>query len=178
MEIKASSKYDWQTIKAFQRFHNFKSNGFKKAFPIIYIVLVSIFLISFILSCVFDSVDSDLITSLILQIVCFLLLWLIYFVLPKVAFNKNKIAKNSENHFVFRDEFFEISGETESYHGSSEVKYDALCKICETKEFFYLYINPRQAYIVEKATVSEDLIADLRQHLLNKSGPKKYKICF
>lgn len=178
MEIKASSKYDWQTIKTFQRFHNFKATAFKKVLPIIFIVAIVVFLFSFAVSCFLDTVDAELISLLITDILCIFLLWLIYFVLPKVAFNKNKIAKNSDNHFVFRDEIFEVSGATESYRGSSEIKYDALYKICETRDFFYLYINSRQAYIVEKSTVSEELIADLRQHLLNKSGPKKYKICF
>lgn len=172
MEITASSKYDWETIKKFNYFHNFKRSKFLNVIHIIIIVCFFINLINTTMSLVLDYFDSEILLSFLTVVIVTFLLVLIYFVLPKTMFKKNKVGKNSENKFVFKEKVFEIEGGNGDVIGKSEIKYAILHKVYETKKFLYVYINPRQAYIVDKETVSDEVA--LRDLLISEVGNKKY----
>lgn len=177
MEIKASSVYDWKTIKQFYRFHNFGRNGIRKAMPIIYAVAVAIFIFCFVLAVIGDYVDGEMISLLVIEVLIILLLAFIYFILPKINFNKNRLLKNGVNNFVFKETEFTVEGASGLYNGCSEMKYEGLHKIYETKDYIYLYITPFQSYIVEKSKIEDGRESDLRKLLINTVG-EKYKMVF
>lgn len=172
MEITATSKYDWETIKKFNNFHNFKRSGILNALHIIIIVCFLIGLIDIVMSLIFGYFDSETLSRFITLILVTFIMILIYFILPKIMFKKNKVGKDAENRFVFKEETFEIEGGNGNASGKSEIKYSVIHKIYETKEFMYIYINSRQAYVVDKETVSDE--ATLRDLLISEVGLKKY----
>ena len=178
MEITAFTVYDWKTVKKFNHFHNFKKNKFKKAsLPIILIALVISFL-GFLVCYLLDGIDSTLITLLIVEIVGALILLFSWFIMPIISFNINKLAKNSKNEFVFKEETLVASGKTDDMSGSTEINYKKLDCIYETNEYLYVYINKNQAFIVEKASVSGGSLEELRTHLIDKMKNGKYRFDF
>lgn len=172
MEIKASSKYNWETIKKFNRFHNFKRGKFKIVCNVLLVLCTIIILADTVISLIFNTFSGDTLSRLLIWIFVTIMLIFVYFIMPKVAFKKNKVGKNSENLFTFREDTFEIEGSNGNYNGKSEIKYSVLHKIYETREFLYIYINFNQAYIVDKKTISDEAL--LRELLVSKIGNKKY----
>ncbi len=173
MEIKASSKYDWETVKKFNRFHIFNRARFFN----VLIVLMELYMI-FIF--VFSAISQTFTTGL-LPSFCLFLLWnaliiFVYFGLPKIRYNKNRVVKNSENHFVFTENDVTETSDNGMHNGTSVVKYDAMWRVYETKGYIYLYINSNQSYIVDKSTVEGGTTEDLRMLLISKIGADKYKV--
>ena len=175
MEIKASSKYDWETIKKFNRFHILSRARFFN----VLILLMEIYMI-FVFA--FAAISQTFTTGL-LPSFCLFLLWnafivFVYFGLPKIRYNKNKVIKNSENRFVFTENDVTETSGNGLHTGTSAVKYDAMWRVYETKGYIYLYINSNQSYIVDKSTVTGGTVEDLRMLLISKIGAKKYKVKF
>ena len=74
MEINAFAKYDWKTVKKFNSFHNFKKNNLKRATVPILLIGLAISILGFSVCYALDSLDSTLITLLIIEIFAVLLL--------------------------------------------------------------------------------------------------------
>lgn len=177
MEIKASSKYNWETIKKFSRFSSFKKSKVSMACYIIFLVAFVVFAVMFAIACLFDFVDAELIIDAAMILFFGLYLAFFIFAFPKIQFKKNAVYKNSENTFVFRDEEFTVSGENNICNGTSTIKYTGLHKVYETREYIYLYATPRQAYIVDKEKIEKGKESELTKLLINNVGDK-YKVVF
>lgn len=176
MEITAFAKYDWKTIKKFNHFHNFKKNKLKRATVPILLFALAISLLGFAVCFFLDEFDSTLTTLLIIEVLLVLLLLFRWFIMPRINFNLNKIAKNNTNEYIFKDETFSVSCESNGMSGNSEIKYKNIRCFYETKEYIYVYINMNQAFIVEKDSISSENFEALRTHLLETMENKKYKI--
>lgn len=178
MEITAFGIYDWKTIKKYHHFHNFKRNKLKKAsVPIVLIALIISFL-GFLVCYILDGLDSTLITLLIVEIIAAFLLFFTWFIMPRISFNLNKLAKNNKNEYVFKDETFIAACKAKDISGSTEISYKKLNSIYETEDFLYIYISMNQAFIVEKASVSGGSLEELRTHLINNMKTGKYRFAF
>lgn len=173
MEIKASSKYDWKTIKTFYAFSFDKKN---KLPTIFYIVLFVVLVATYGLQFAQGTFTSDLLPSLVIFSFLYIMVIYIRFVLPKVRYNKNKILHGVVNNLTFSETQFEISQSGDNATGVSSINYDAIYKIYETKEYIYIYITPQQAHFVDKSTIIGGTADDLRLLLTNAVGKSKYKI--
>ena len=176
MEITAFAKYDWKTIKKFNHFHNFKKNKLKRATVPILLITLAINISGFAVCFFLDEFDSTLTTLLIIEVLLVLLLLFSWFIMPRINFNLNKIAKNNRNEYIFKDETFSVSCESNGMSGNSEIKYKNVRCFYETKEYIYVYINMNQAFIVDKSSFTEGSIEELRMHLISLIGNEKYKI--
>ncbi len=173
MEIKASSKYDWETVKKFYAFSFSK----KQRWP--NIVLIIVFLLLFMmytLEVVNGTFSTDLLPSMLMFITLYLMLGFVRFILPRILYNKNKLIHGMENIITFGEQSFEINQIGNNANGAAAINYSAIQKIYETKEYIYIYVSPQQSHIVDKSTVEGGNAIDLRMLLVQKIGADKYKI--
>lgn len=148
---KAKSKITKENYIKFNNFHLKKKNVaisviFYVCIVIIYIAAISLLLMR---EHIFEGILYFIFAT-------FFLLWQIF--LPKIFVNRilktDKITGKTENEFKFGKEKFSISNE----YGMATISYTDLHRIYETNEFYYLYLNNRQAYIVEKQGLRKEEI--------------------
>ncbi len=173
MEIKASSKYDWETIKKFNKFHNFTRT---KALNIGLIILDVVCVLLFLLAAAINILDFETIMIYVLLLFVNIMLVFVRFILPKIQYKQNKMLHGVVNEATFKDNEMSIEQRGENVCGATTVKYDAVWRVYEIKDFIYIYVNSRQAYIVDKATVTGGTAADLRMFLMKTVGMGKYKV--
>lgn len=106
-----------------------------------------------------------------------LTLGLIVFILYRVYHPKNivkkekesdKFTNNNTNTFKFFDKNFEVKNN----NGSFVFKYFMLHRIFETKDFFYLYVNRENAFLVSKSAFSLGTSDDFSKFIKKKCGIK------
>lgn len=175
LEIKASSKYDWETIKKFNRFHNFTKN---KSANIALVIMDIFCAFLFVLTFIWAELDFELIMIYLLLVFVNLVLVFAMFVLPKIQYKQNKQLHGVVNNIAFQENELLMEQCGENASGMGNFNYQALWRIYETKDSIYLYLNPRQAHIVNKSTVTGGTVEDLRMLLISKIGEKKYKMKF
>ena len=174
MEIKASSKYDWETVKALNNFY------YLNRMRVIFVLFIVCFVLNSVIQIesliVNGEMAHDHLSNLIyLSFLVFAFLFII-FVLPKIKYNNNKYSKDSKNEFVFTSENIKLTQTHELHNSENELSYNAIWRIYESKKFIYMHIGRRQTYIVDKSTVTGGTVEDLRMLLISKIGAKKYKI--
>ena len=173
MEIKASSKYDWKTVKKFNKFHNFTKN---KALNISIIILDVLCIFGFCLMCALQLLTFELIMIYLLLLFTNLMVAFTRFVFPKMQYKQNKLLHGVVNNIAFKDNAMLIEQCGENTSATAEINYEAVWRVYETKEFIYVYVNPRQAHIVNKSTITDGTAVDLRIFLTKAVGMSKYKV--
>lgn len=173
MEIRASSKYDWETIKQFNKFHNFTK---AKVLNVVVIVTDVICALLFLLALSIDILDFELMMLYVLILFLNLVLVFARFVLPKIQYKQNKLLHGVENKITFEEDQMLIEQHGENTNATATMKYDAIWKVYEAKEYIYIYVNSRQAYIVDKSTVVGGTAMNLRMFLVKNVGMSKYKV--
>lgn len=173
MEIKASSKYDWETIKEFNKFHNFTK---VKALNIGLIILEVVCALLFLLVAAIDILDFETIMIYVLLLFINIMLVFVRFILPKIQYKQNKMLHGVVNEATFKENEILIEQRGENTCGTTTIKYDAVWRVYETKRFIYLYVNSRQAYIVDKSAVEGGTADELRAFLVKTVGMSKYKL--
>ena len=173
MEIKASSKYDWETIKEFNKFHNFTK---AKALNIGLIVLEVVCVLLFLLAAAIDALDFGTIMIYVILLFMNIMLVFVRFVLPKIQYKQNKMLHGVVNEATFKEDEILIEQRGENVNGTTTIKYDAVWRVYEAKEYIYIYVNSRQAYIINKSIIIGGTAADLRMFLIKEIGISKYKL--
>jgi len=164
MKIKAKSKFNYKTIKAFTRTELFrKSNPLKKmaTYCLISVLLVAVLLLEMFLL----GPDVVPVVLLIVSILMLLLELYMYFVFPRIRYNALGQMKGAVHEFVFQDDSFQVSTSDNGYKGESHIDYDVLFKVIETSNYLYIFQNKTQALIVDKSTISGGTYLELRQVL-------------
>lgn len=173
MEIKATSKYDWETVREFNLFHQVKRRLW---LYIVLIVLVIFSVLGFALLAACNLLTIPLVAlEFIVFYCCFMVVFRV-FILPKIRFNKNKVFHDAKNTFVFGEYVMQADQYGENASSAASVRYAAIWRIYETDRFFYIYINSRQAYVVDKSTVTGNTAEGLRMFLVKAVGMSKYKV--
>ena len=175
MEIRASSVYDWQTVKEFNKFHNSKKNKFKRVSKVLFPISAVLIAICFISAILLDFIDKQLIIIMAIYVAIAGFVIFAENILPKILFNKNAMVKNTVNTFVFGEEEFSHKSENAVYNDNATIKYSGLHNAYETESFIYLYITARQAFIVDKTKIEDGKEIELTKLLINKLG-EKYKM--
>lgn len=173
MEIKASSKMDLASCKAFFQATNKAYTDRRMIFQGVWSVILEILLlVSYFASA---NMDNELIRKVSLPLlIIFPILQLfavtMYFYLPKQTHKMLGDYKDGINSFVFNEtDFTEVSTTPDGQKSkSSTVNYSDVLKTIETDKYIFIYINIRQAYIVEKETIDKDKIGDIRAKLSDK----------
>lgn len=174
MEIKAKCKYDYETCKAVSYIAGYKKSNPKKVVAARAIVYILLAVLNF---AVIHFSGMQIGYGLILIGVVLLLLDLfMYFVMPRIQYNSMSKMKDVGNDYVFYDEEFTATTVSEHFSGQDVMKYSLIEKTFETGKYFFIYVNKRQIFVVDKATVEGGAAEDIREKLSSVLG-KKYIRC-
>lgn len=174
MEIKASSIYDLKTTKALIRLNMFKKNDPKKQILIYGIIVLVLFV--FLIIGLIATGDSSYVGLIFLLALSSSVYSYMYFLFPKTSYKATKKLADVKNSFIFKDDEILLSSNTAEYTGNAAIKYTMLYKVMETSEYLFIYQNKVQVYIVDKSTIENGSVNDLRQVLSNVLK-KKYIVC-
>ncbi|MBE6734493.1 MAG: YcxB family protein [Ruminococcaceae bacterium] len=174
MEIRAKSKFNYDAIKALIYLSIYKKANPKKKFIVQTIIIAFLILVIAFEMIIFS--DTDLILLLCLMVFLFLMQFFMYFILPRIRYNAMLKMKGIENEFVFMDDGVRISSKSEDYNGEGEIKYSMLFKVYETSDYFFLFQNKNQAFVVDKSTIESGYAGDIRNKLVSVLQ-NKYIVC-
>ncbi|MGN1202000.1 MAG: YcxB family protein [Eubacterium sp.] len=165
MEIRAQSVHNEKTIKKYA-----KVTLKQYQLPI----FITIDILSFLL--VLLSTRS-IIPSLIFLIIMTVYIVLIYVFSVKALYKAQGKFKETVNYFLFRDNDFTCSSRTidGGYQDRTVISYSFPVKAIETNEYLYIYIQKNRAYIIDKKTIENGTIDNIRCKLMPILG-NKYKI--
>ncbi|ELC8453755.1 YcxB family protein [Clostridium perfringens] len=122
----------------------------------------------------------------IFELKSFLIYWLILLIITlfaivvKIEFqsreraDKAGVLKSIET-LEFFDDILVIK--STAFKGKSKIKYYKFYEVIETKNYFIIYFNRRQASIIRKIDLEDSLVDELRNFLTGKIG-NKYKKLF
>ena len=108
-------------------------------------------------------------SALMLLMTTFLL-----FVSPRIVWKKISAKAGAPTRMVFDEGSLHVFDESEGMSGESHIAYDKLVNVCETAQAFYLFITPRQAFIVAKRCLVPENVPLLASLLRERIDPKKY----
>lgn len=175
MEIRAKSKFNFKTIRAMSHMATYK-----KAKPLKRLALkmiISAMLLAFlIVELVFIGPKTIIIIALVANIILLLLEVFNHFVLPKIQYASLGEMKEAENEYIFYDNYVKEYTKAENYNAEADIQYEIFKKVYETGEYLFLYKNNNQVYIVEKSTIENGTVGELRSKLMYYVG-NKYYIC-
>ena len=175
MEIQAKSKYDYETVKALAHTSTYKRIKPRTAF--IFLMAYSMLLITFIVTLLYIwGRDTTLIILLPVCLGVMILDGFMYWGLPKVQYKSLGKLVNIENVFLFCDDVIKITSKNTEYDGEAEIKYSLIPKVMETTKYLFIFQTKRQVYVVDKATITDDNMVEIRRKL-NSSISGKYIMC-
>lgn len=105
--------------------------------------------------------------AVLCMIICLLALYIL--VLPLFGYSK---IKNTVFEFSFGPESADIRTQRPGANAQAQYQYAQFSKAYERKDAFYLYINKRQALIVNKSGFVQGGAEELREILKSKLGRK------
>lgn len=162
--FKNSTTYTKDIYVEFLKFHS-------KTYSFSYI-LYTVFWTALLLLCMYLSFGIGNIfqgTVLTLGLILFIL-YRVY--RPKRLIKKenesDKFTSNNTNTFKFFDKHFEVKNN----NGSFVYRYFMLHKVFETKNFFYLYVNRENAFLISKSAFSLGTTEDFSKFMKKKCGIK------
>ena len=82
--------------------------------------------------------------------------------------------KEAENEYIFYDDYVKEYTKAENYNAEADIQYKIFKKVYETGEYLFLYKNNNQVYIVEKSTIENGTVGELRSKLMSCVGDKYY----
>ncbi len=169
MEIKASSVYDKKTIIAYTK-------QSMKRFKPLYIILYILFGFMFIVN-LYDIIALDASISVLIApiFICAFFLLCIYVFLPKFNYKMQKTTTDTVNEYTFYDTKLVAISTAKGITGTSEVEYSTLNRVLETKDYIYMYIAKDKAMIIDKSTITNGSIEEIRYAITSQIGIDKYK---
>lgn len=175
MEIKARSVFDYKSIKAMTH-----AAMYRKYKPINYLIFMCIscilLIVSIILSMMHFGVDVTFSLLLIVSVYLLFLNCFRFFAIPKKQYKSLKNMQNTETEFTFYDDCIRTTTQNVNYSGQSETRYEAIPKVIETSEYLFIYQTQRHVFIVDKSTITNGTIDDIREKLI-PIVKKKYITC-
>ena len=167
--FKNKTQYDETTYNEYLKFH-------KNKFSIKYIFFTSIIAI-LLFFCFAMQLKYHYynIAFLFLIIIITFILWRLFYPTYEVKqeFESKKVSQKYEFTFKFYNKYFTICRNM----NYSKVKYSKLYKIYETDTFFYLYIDNRHAFLINKDNFIKGSSEDFSQ-FMRKKCLFKYKSFF
>ena len=169
MDISARGRLDEDMIRAVQGLALFGKAEPKKAYRrrnVLYIVLSVLLLLCTVL--LWDEPFFP-VACPICALLCLggiLLNWYTFCLMPRNAQKKSPLAK-AENLYVFGEDALTVTTEgVEGYTSSETRPYSMFIKLAESTDLFFLYLDKIHIYPVEKASLSEEEICEIRRRLL------------
>lgn len=76
----------------------------------------------------------------------------------------DKVQHNLENYYFFYEKYFKVKNK----FGNDKIKYYKLYKVYENENFFYLYMDKTNAFIIDKSGFSVGTIQDFKKFMKSK----------
>jgi len=167
MEITASSVNNLKAYNTLVRSGMSKKWNPKKQFAIITIGLI-IALVFFVLDMVFNGITNRSWLYLAFIIFAAVIYYLCYFIFPRFQY---KTAGGANYKFTFTDDEIHITSNT--YDETDILKYRSLFQAVETHEYLFIYMYKSFAYIIDKNTISNGTIEDIKK-TISAAVPGRY----
>lgn len=167
MPLNVTTKYTKERILRF-------NHAYALSRKFILIFMAADTLLMLLLNIITAFGDTFIKYALFLVLALDLLLVFMFFGLPYLLVGKNK-AIDAVVEYVFDDEEFTVSMATEEISQTSTAKYTTLFKVLMKGSELYLFIAPRQAYIVDLSVMEDSDIARLKGTINKFVAPKKFK---
>ena len=175
MEIRAKSKYDFETVKALSHLLFYKKNNPKKSLISI-VVLFSIFSAIIIVEIIIFKAYLLLVLALVLNVFFILCNFLIHYIFPKYQYKLLGKMQGVENEYIFCDNILRVYSNGEHYNGEVEIEYSLFVNVYETSEYFFLYQTQNQVYVIDKSTIVGGSAEDIKNKLM-PFLKKNYIVC-
>lgn len=175
MEIKAKSVFDYESIKALAYVTIYKRKDPRKAFVFMNVWCIALVLL-IVMEMISFGVDGQLMMLLILAIVLALFNFYLYFGYAKIQYNALQHMKNTENTYTFCEDLIKVSSKGAQYNGEAELKYSMIPKVMETSKYLFIFQSKNQSFIVDKSTIVNGTVDEIRMKLV-QSSKAKYIIC-
>lgn len=176
MEIKANCRYDFETTKALVHLYLFRLMKTKPIKKYISLLCVSAALALFCGWLMTRYSDLVFVAVFFASIALMVIQTYSYFVLPRARYNAMGNMKDIEQQYIFTDEGMQVFSTGKMHQGQVVMAYSALDGVYETSRYFFLIKGGFQAYIVDKATVEGEDVADIRRKLQSYMK-ENYVIC-
>ena len=87
-------------------------------------------------------------------------------IMPQRAYRKSPLA-DAENLYVFGEDALVVSTTgRDGFYATETRPYSMIIRLTETADFFFLYLDKMHMYAVDKATISETDIREIRCRIL------------
>ncbi|MBQ2943097.1 MAG: YcxB family protein [Ruminococcus sp.] len=171
MEIKATCTFDLKSIKALAHLSMFKKANPKKSiilWTVIYAVLIAVIALELIL------IGYDFLLVVLLCVSAFLILYRLYmfFLVPLIRYKNLGIVKGAVNEYIFTDDLLTVKTTGKEYNSEGAFRYIVFLRVWETSEYLFIYPNKRQAYLVDKSSVSDCELELIREKLTSVDNIK------
>ena len=178
MQINNQTAYTYDCIIEFNRHYRRKAN---LILNIILGACSGILLLCLLLSGLFFLIDGEFMldfTSVAYSIIIIALSMAFIFGNPVLIKHvaRKQAALNTVSTYRFTEDHFEDSSESTVKTELVKCKYDAIIKVTESEQYFYLFINPQAAHIVAKNGFTEGSEQDFRDLLRTVIEAKKLHI--
>jgi len=157
--IEVVTKYTKESLKKYQRFNMVKP-GWQRVISIILRIALLIFGIFLVYAYLVTADLTFLIVGLTSIVIAVAPLWM-------PAMTANAVFKASPALFnkgitvCFWEEHFSVAAMDKPEKAASEIKYAALYKVYELNDFFYLYYQASQAFIIDKRDFTQGSAEEL-----------------
>lgn len=175
MEITAKGVLDYDSIKAVTYVSVYKKKNPQKAFIWMNIWCIGLVLL-FLTEIVLFGPDRRSIMLISVAIMLILLNFYLYFWFAKIQYNALHLMKNTENTYFFRENHIKVFSVGAQYSGEAELQYSMIPKVMETQKYLFIFQSKNQAYVVDKTTIVNGTIEDIRAKL-HQASNAKYILC-
>ncbi len=174
MEIRATSTFDYDLIKALVHFNMFKKADPKKRM-LLWGIIHSILLIVIVIETILFGID-EMLALIVVIIVIGPLLYFMYFLLPKIKYKQLGNMQNAKNEFIFQDDIIITSTRSDDYYETYEIKYPMIKKVMETSKYIFIFEKSMKLFIIDTSSV----VGGTKEEIINKLMSHreiKYIIC-
>lgn len=178
MSIQVQTVYDQKALMEFTQF-SLKKGKFYYLKRRISLWLKLLLLVPLFIAVVFGIIYHDM-QMIVTPLVCMPPIILILFVPKLLVKNNLRHSQNiigSINTYTFNEDGIRISSVSKDAESQSNVHYQFLRNVYETKEYFYLFIHSNQAYIVNKTGMQRDTLEQIRTILSSRMPNNRFIIC-
>ena len=175
MEIRAKSKFDFDSTRALTHLVMFKKADPKKRM-IFWTVTYAILFAIIVLEIVFLGQNLGFYVLLGVEIIWLLLMYFWYFIIPKIQYKALAKMKDAENEYIFCDNAIKAFTKSQEYNGEAEIEYSLFVKVYETSKYLFLYQTNNQVFIVDKSTIEDGKVEEIRNKL-SAFVKDKYILC-
>ena len=98
--------------------------------------------------------------------------------LPKIQYNALSNLKDIHNKYTFYDDSLVVESNNDVYSSNSKLDYNMIVKVIESNDYLFIYQSKNQVFIVDKSTIVQGTIEDIRNKLIpilnNKYKRRRY----